>query len=873
MDKFTQLFNQNLPVDYPESGKFGYEGRISRENWLRLLCGTSSDSSTPPILEIPNKDFSRKTATTYDIDSFIAKVKCLSVAKRGIRVQFSPSCLKNISSDLHLYGKVEERLQSGNIHVSQVPLHQIPHFYLGHLSSSLHIPLYVFFPGLWNSNVKNSYVSNQHLQQWMDIGFIPSILQHYPADIMQHLPLSFDSASMNIFARGRELGIQGQRFESGKRQELHYFLSGKYLKSVWEDMIKFSQQPGFLHFKGMFLLIDSKDLKLQLKSSTISGSWLLFSEMLEGDVDFTLLDQNFQFLDLGQEVLCQDNGLSCFMRTCCLQQSLRQTQEDSPGLKASFYPWALTTATGNQTLAYSKSSYQYENGLIYSQYYSPLKCLFDAGGTYPFQNSSLDYLSLSCEILKIWQSSSTGERFQVDIEKLEKSYIHSRDRVLLALKGAILQKRSFGMRQEHRLSFQLLLALNARRDEISFSDLPSCCYMQESKEILEFLNGNFLRFGLALEHTATRLKVSTFEKSQDLSRIFRMFLQLQKAFFTNVLLQAQGDLWRDQKRSGEKVLVGLNLKNQLATYKFCWLSESVMDWNRWVFGKSLSQSNSFNYIQIHPTALHKTKHLIEQKDQWEILDKFGVLLQKMQDPSSHDTYKILAFLGTLVIQKFRTDVWTALFKFCESEWNEEVELKREEALGGRLPLDFLNILSFAPSRFARIKYSNKHKLNLQERWEILFHSHDKWDKQELRKAWKDKPYRLYFEKCYSTILNSCDAETAKLWEYLLVQTQFARCNFLLPSPSKHSFLQKQSLKGQLSKIYWVPIQHSSWTMSDELRTLPEKGTVEDRWEKWGIDYYCPIPDKYESPDGLFLGKLKPLQVLQRFEKKFEHLSC
>ena len=868
LNKIINMYNQHLPKDYPQPGRFGYSGRISSQQWSSLLCGISSESSIPPVLELPYQACNTATTTTYDIDSFLAKVRCLSVASKGIRVQFSPSCLKNISSDVHLFSKIDEKLLSGKVHVHHVPLHQIPHFYLGHLASSLHLPLYVFLPGLWNKNIHNSYISNQHLQQWMDIGFVPAIQHHCPPDVVQHLPSSFTSASMNVFARGRELGIQEGRFESGKRQELHYFLSGKYLKKIWQDMKKFAQRPGYTHFQEMFLLVDAKDLKLQLKSSSIGGCWELFTEMLEGEVDFKCLDENFQFLDLGQEVSCKEKGTTCFFRTCCLEKWAKEIKQNSPGLKATSYTWALTTATANQTLAFSKCSSQYQNGLIYSQLYSPLKSLFDAGSTYPFQNSSLDYLSLNSEILKIWQSSGSGaERFQVDIEKLEKSYTHSRDRIVLALQEAIQQRRSFGIRQEHRLSFQLFRTLKNRADEISLIQLPGCCYIQKSDEIFHFLNGNFLRFGLALEYTAIKLKASGFDQSQDLSRIFRMFLQLQKASYTNTLLQAQGDLWRSHTGSGEKLVAGLGLKDKLAKYNFCWLSPCVMDWNKWIFGKILSQSTTFDYIQIHPTALHKTKQLLYQKSQWEILEKFGELLMDIQDCTSQETYRILAFLGTMVIQKFGTDVWTALLKFCNCEWKEDTEKKRELAQRGQLALDYKNIVDFAPSRFTRIKYSNKHKLSLQERWEILFHTSDKWEKQELRKAWKDKPYRQYFEKCYSMISASCDTETAKCWEYLLVQTQFARGNFLLPSPAKHSFLQKQTVQGQLSKIYWVPLKHQSWVMSSDLRTLPEKGSSEDKWDKWSIDYYCPIPNEYESPDLLFMERLEPLKVLERFQRK------
>jgi len=360
-------------------------------------------------------------------------------------------------------------------------------------------------------------------------------------------------------------------------------------------MITFSERAGYTHFQEMFLLMNAKDLKLQLKSSSIGGAWELFTNMLEGDIDFNCLDERFQFLDLGQEVSCLEKSATCFFRTCCLEKRLWEIRKSSPGLKSTTYSWALTTATANQTLAYSKCSSQYENGLIYSQLYSPLMSLFDAGSTYPFQNSSLDYLSLSPEIFKLWQSSgSGGERFQVNLEKLEKSYTHSRDRVLLALKAAIQHKRSFGIRQEHRLSFQLFNSLKHRSEEIGFSQLPSSCYMQNSEEICHFLYANFLRFGLALEYTAIKLKACSVEQSHDLSRIFRMFFQLQKASFSNTLLQAQGNLWNSQTRIGEKRVPGLGLKEKLAIYRFCWLASSVMDWNKWVFEKIFSQSIAFN---------------------------------------------------------------------------------------------------------------------------------------------------------------------------------------------------------------------------------------------------------------------------------------
>jgi len=699
------------------------------------------------------------------------------------------------------------------------------------------------------------------------MGFIPSIGRHYPADILQHLPLSFDLASMYTFARGRELGIKDGRFESGKRQEMHYFLSGKFFKEVWKDMNIFSQQPGYQHFQKMFLLLDAKDLKLQLKGSTVGETWQLFSELLDGELDFTCLDPDFKFLDLGQELLSQKRNTICFYKSCCLKQEGLHIRESSPGIKVSNYTWALNSLTANQTLEYSKSSSHYQSGLRYSQYYSPLKSLFDAAGTYPFENTSLDYLSLSPEIFKLWQSASREkDGFKVDIAKLEKSYLHSRDRILQALREAIKQKRSFGIRQEHRISFQLFHSLAARETEISMLQTFDCIFSQNAEEAFHFLYTNMLRFGLALEYTASRLQKPNSDEVEHLSRMFRMFLQLVKASYTTILLPAYGDLWRETIGSGDNTIAGLSMKSQLEIFKFGWLPFSIIDWNRWRLDQVFSKSKAFKFIHIHSTGRNKTRYLLSQKNEWEIAEQLGGLLKRLGDPNSHKTYKILAFLGTMVIQKFRTDVWSALFKFSAPEWIEQAAEKKEKALKGQLPLDYENIISFAPSKFSRIKFSNKHKINLQERWEILFHTNDKWDKQEMRKAWNDKPYRLFFQKCLTTITSCCDLETARCWEYLLVQTQFVRSNFLLPSPSKYSFLQRNSSKGELPRIYWVPLQHNSWEKDPELRILPAKGSKEDQWSQWYIDYSSAIPAKYQSPDILFMEKLQYEQVLERFEK-------
>ncbi|PUU82306.1 hypothetical protein B9Z19DRAFT_1061911 [Tuber borchii] len=283
--------------------------------------------------------------------------------------------------------------------------------------------------------------------------------------------------------------------------------------------------------------------------------------MLDGDLNFNSLDSSFQFLDLGQEIISQQEKTICFFRTCCLNEGLAQISSDSSGLQPANYPWALTAFTANQTLAYSKVSPQYQNWLIYSQFYSPLKYLFYAAGTYPFQNQSLNYLSISSEIMKLWQAERIGsERFNIDMSKLQTVYTYSRDRILLALRESIQDGRSFSTRQEHRISIEMFHALARKYIEISSNQTFQNYLIVNSEEIFHLLYANICRFGLALEYTAAKLDISREESTSDLSRIFRMFLQLQKVSFTSVLLQAQGELWKSPSKFENKVKYGLGLR-------------------------------------------------------------------------------------------------------------------------------------------------------------------------------------------------------------------------------------------------------------------------------------------------------------------------
>ncbi|KAG0123463.1 hypothetical protein HOY82DRAFT_544235 [Tuber indicum] len=867
----TMSLKKCLPANYPQPTKMGYSEELDGNLCSYLFCGAKigATKSEIPRLFIPTNHQTFPIQSSYDIDSFIAKAKSLSIAKHGIRFQVCPNPLYNLTKDLHLSLPISESLLSGNIRIHNVPIHKIPHFRLGTIFSSFHLPLYVFLPQLYDfTSSTTTYLTNELLQKWMDIGFLPSLHQYYSADILQHLPVSFESAYEDIYARGRESGIKdmNNNSEMGRRQEIHYFLPEYCLEEVWHNMIQLSLRPGYHQFQDMFLLLDAKDLKLMTKGSTPEASGKKFWHFILQDINAQELDPSFQFLDLGQEIMSQEKESILLYKKCCIKSSIAKLKQRFSGLKMTTYTWALNSLSANRTIEYSKNSKLAKQGLHYSQSYSPIKCLFDAAGSFPFENSSLDYLSLSSELIKSWQANGpNGLGLSFDIKKLQQAYIHSRDRVLSALEGTKRRKMSFGVRQEHRLSYLLFQKLCSLQSSLEVGNVSATCLQYNNMDIFHYLETNFLRFGLGLEYSFTRINQTLNNHSDDLSKIFRMFLQFQKASYSHVLLESFGDLWRyNSIHNSKKDYPGLGMKIQLEIFNFAWLPLDTVDWQCWRLGEKYQNTSIFNFIQIHSGALHKSNSLLQKKEALDLVNQFGKLLSQINNSGSYNTYLILAYLGTMIIQRFRIDVWTSLEQFCECQWSDEGKIKL--AKEGIVSLDYQNVIEFNPEKFTRIRQSNKYKYSLDERWEILFHWDDIWEKNDIRKTWRNWPYRLLFQKCYQTVQQVCGTDTVQSWEYLLVKSKFARSNFLLPSPSKQFLLQRHTVKGQATRIYWVPLMHSSWKDVNVIRKLPQKNQKQDRWEYWEIDYSLPIPQEYELPDQLYGESLKPEQIIAKVKR-------
>ncbi|RPA89033.1 hypothetical protein L873DRAFT_1755601, partial [Choiromyces venosus 120613-1] len=206
------------------------------------------------------------TPTTYfDIDSVLAFPTSLAIARRGIKVNFSPSRHMNIQADLHIPVPLYH-YHNNRAYVKHAAICDIPHFHLGHMYGADDYKIFLLFPNLYSEDRKTNYLQDYELERFMDKIFLPALHMYCPAALLQHLPATFKMAKLESLAAGME-PLSRQTRTSGRTQLLHHFIPPALLHEIWKTVLEKSSKPGLLDFREPIIFIDAKNLKLTTMAS------------------------------------------------------------------------------------------------------------------------------------------------------------------------------------------------------------------------------------------------------------------------------------------------------------------------------------------------------------------------------------------------------------------------------------------------------------------------------------------------------------------------------------------------------------------------------------------------------------------------------
>jgi len=165
---------------------------------------------------------------------------------------------------------------------------------------------------------------------------------------------------------------------------------------------------------------------------------------------------------IDQEMEERYGGHTWMWRSCCLDKvAERFEMKECQGSKivATKYNWCMTRDVGNLTITGKKRSMIRKGGLMYSQFYGMNKLQFDAMKHFLWgdRDDTMAMMALDEGYREALRATMGGRA--VSMKACRQSYNHCGRRYLLGLR--MNEDRSWGVREEHRMSLALVQAINA----------------------------------------------------------------------------------------------------------------------------------------------------------------------------------------------------------------------------------------------------------------------------------------------------------------------------------------------------------------------------------------------------------------------------
>jgi hypothetical protein len=348
------------------------------------------------------------------------------------------------------------------------------------------------------------------------------------------------------------------------------------------------------------------------------------------------------------------------------------------------YDWCMTRDVGNITITGKTRSMIRKGGLMHSQFYGMNKLQFDAFKRFPWDNGD-DVLAMMVvdneyrEALRATIGTKT-----IALGRCRRSYNHSGRRFVVG--SRLNRERSWGAREEHRISLTLLQAINSElrcrgNPELRPEKDRSQFYVHPTRLVNEF--SEYVALPIASWFQETLGMAPEGMLGIDHQKLAILQCYLLKASYSSSLLCRHPLLWEKQIRGeGEEegYKIGLGLKDIIKRYGFGWLPNSMFHWGANAFAPGIADQFPFPIRQLE-------KRYQKRKGEWEttrgILQEMDQIIGriKMLGDNDHDRKKrriLLRWIATQVMRQYLQDVWEGLYKSSYEFNGKQSERERQE---------------------------------------------------------------------------------------------------------------------------------------------------------------------------------------------------
>ncbi len=396
---------------------------------------------------------------TSDIDSFIARIKCLSAHKDSFWLSFYPSYLQAIT-------------QNQRVKINGHALHKVKQLYLGAGARSLGFgyKCHVFFPHLKVDEEHENHLQDTEQEYWIDNIVLPSLREHLPGHQLHHLPRSWKEV-VNKAKVKKE--FQPNLDKGNFARSPSYHIPSQYLAPVTASILQRAQGG----FRNPIFMITGHGLKHWSKRPTVQLACSDFLKHLDVifDLNYVTWDSEMTWWDIGTEDMPENlnnTAITLLRKSDCLKAWTDLFKDPSSKCRRNTvenYSWAGTQAAGSISVQLSESNrLRREGGIVYNKAYNVFKDIFasTAKDYSPFEYGNLSALAYSNEtIQKVHKLNARGNSVPPIIErkKIKEAWNATKRRVADVLNGnGMVAKQSFGARQELRVQHNVGVALAAQ---------------------------------------------------------------------------------------------------------------------------------------------------------------------------------------------------------------------------------------------------------------------------------------------------------------------------------------------------------------------------------------------------------------------------
>ncbi|EFW99681.1 hypothetical protein CMQ_1832 [Grosmannia clavigera kw1407] len=568
----------------------------------RMFKGKSSHRSKPPPSLCMAAHYSGRddcmegetTRTSFDIDSITGFADDLSFCRVSLKAFVIGYPDFNITKNVHLTVSVPSRGNGATAPLSrQAPLYHVPHMAFADLEGWDNMRVYVYFPRLYKKGTQagrrplaRTMLSREQLEQWFNQVFFPSVqaAYKYDANMLEHWPLSYKLARMAAYAKVEERKIPSvlhgckdtEENDYTPRQIITRFLQSWMLPALARELRRRvacnAALDGFADFGFYFA---AKNIKCMFMRSTAAASGVQ-DLSAKRDTTFSKVADTFKRYNVLLKSL-SPSGKSVRQNRARQKMDAAERQrlvergrtagDYAAGAAPSrppttcTYLWAGTRDAGALTLEAAPNGADRRLGLVYTQCYNASKAPFDAQKIYALQGENIETLAFDSLYLTGMGALSGASRVlnKQSAKTATTAYERGKKRACEAVEN--LRTRSYGVRQEHRISLSLFRTMRQRvvlappteeGGKVAYSWL-----VVPGHDIYAFLHKQINRHCLAFKRVRQRAgETYSFDETAVMLIMLRL---LRYSYSTNAVFGAQllfGNVWvRAAKKKSRAIAV------------------------------------------------------------------------------------------------------------------------------------------------------------------------------------------------------------------------------------------------------------------------------------------------------------------------------